>query len=75
MATAPDIQMATKRNDVPAKIDAEVLAVCRIAAAYKGLSLAEYLSESMRVTATRDVEESHAGFAKPKASGKPKGGK
>jgi hypothetical protein len=77
----PEVSMSTvlaerpmaKRNDVPVKIDAEVLAMARIASAYKGVSLAEYLSESLRPIAMRDIDESHARLAKPPA--KPKGGK
>jgi hypothetical protein len=37
-----------KRNDEPAKIDSEVLRVARIVAAYRRISLAEYLSETLR---------------------------
>lgn len=49
----------TKRNDVPVRIDAEVLEDVRIAAAYAGISIAEYLSEKMRPIAAQDVEEGH----------------
>lgn len=58
-------QMTTKRNDAPAKIDVEVLADCRVAAAYKGMSLAEYLSETLRPIAAKDIEEAHSRRAKP----------
>ena len=36
-----------KRNDVPVKVDADVIRTAKIAAAYKGLSLAEYLSDTL----------------------------
>lgn len=62
-----------KRNDSPVKIDTVVLIEARIAAAYKGLSLAEYLSETLRPIVARDIEEQHAQRAK--SAGKPKGTK
>jgi hypothetical protein len=49
-----------KRNDVPVKIDAEVVRVARIAAAYKDMSLAEYISERLRPLVAQDVEDEHA---------------
>jgi predicted DNA binding CopG/RHH family protein len=55
-----------KRNDVPVKVDSEVIRVAKIAAAYKGLSLAEYLSETLRPIVARDVEQEHAKVAAPK---------
>jgi hypothetical protein len=45
-----------KRNDITAKVDAEALRVARIVAAYRGLTLAEYLSDIVLATATRDRE-------------------
>lgn len=56
----------SKRNDVPVKVDSEVIRVAKIAAAYKGLSLAEYLSETLRSIVLRDVEQEHAKVAAPK---------
>jgi hypothetical protein len=50
----------TKRNDVPVKIDAEVVRVAKIAAAYKDMSLAEYISERLRPLVALDVEQEHA---------------
>jgi hypothetical protein len=49
-----------KRNDVPVKMDAEVVRVCKIVAAYRGLTLAEYLSETMREASQRDLAEETA---------------
>ena len=59
--------MATpKRHDVPVKIDAGVMVKVRIAAAYKGQSIAEYLSEIADAAADRDIDERHAAMrAKP----------
>jgi hypothetical protein len=60
MATATMERVMTKRNDVSVKMDAEVADECRIAAAHKGMTLAEYLSESMRVVSARDIDEALA---------------
>jgi hypothetical protein len=49
----------TKRNDVPVKIDAEVVRVAKIAAAYKDMSLAEYISERLRPLVAEDVDREH----------------
>ena len=81
MVAVAEPQMA-KRNDVPVKIDAEVVRVAKIAAAYKDMSLAEYISERLRPLAAEDVEQEHAkrphmpmkGKAK-KAAGAEGGGK
>jgi hypothetical protein len=61
MLTLADRPM-TKRNDVPVKIDAEVIRVAKIAAAYRELSLAEYLSERLRPLVADDVQRSHAEY-------------
>jgi hypothetical protein len=50
----------TKRNDVPVKVDAEVVRVAKIAAAYKDMTLAEYISERLRPLVAEDVEHEHA---------------
>jgi hypothetical protein len=63
----------TKRNDVPVKLDAEVVRVAKIAAAYKDMSLAEYLSERLRPLVSQDVEQEHA--KKPHMMSKGKGRK
>jgi hypothetical protein len=49
----------TKRNDVPVKIDAEVVRVAKIAAAYKDMSLAEYISERLRPLVAEDIDREH----------------
>jgi hypothetical protein len=60
-----------RRNDVSVKMDAKVVEDCRIAAAFKGMSLAEYLSETMRAAAKRDIDE---GYARRAAEAKGEGG-
>lgn len=67
-----------KRNDVTTKIDAAVLEECRIAAAFRSMTLSEYISESMRSAAARDIEEGirrreSAAKPEPKPRPKPKG--
>jgi hypothetical protein len=62
-----------KRNDVSVKMDPKVVEECRIAAAFKGMSLAEYLSESMRITAQRDIDDGYA--SRGGRPGKPHGPK
>jgi hypothetical protein len=53
------------RNDVAVKLDAEVVRVARIVAAYRNIPMAEYLSEILRPIVNRDLEE------EAKRSGKP----
>lgn len=61
------LDQMVKRNDQSVKMDVQVIEDCRIAAAFKGISLAEYLSETMRVVARRDIDE---GYARRAAEGK-----
>jgi hypothetical protein len=60
LKTLADRSMTTKRNDVPVKIDAEVVHVAKIAAAYKDMSLAEYISERLRPLVAEDVDREHS---------------
>ncbi len=46
--------MAKQRNDVSVKIDAKVYRLVKAVASYKGLSVAEYLSEIVKPLASRD---------------------
>jgi hypothetical protein len=48
------------KDDVSVKMDAGVVEDCRIAASFKRMSLAEYLSETMRGIAKRDIDEGYA---------------
>jgi hypothetical protein len=57
--------MATKRNDVVVKIDSAVMAKVRVAAAFKGQSIAEYLSTIVEPIADHDIDEGHARMRKP----------
>ena len=50
-----DTMSKTKRNDVPVKIDAEVVRIARIVAAYDEQTLAEYLSERLRPLVAADL--------------------
>lgn len=46
---------APKRNDLVAKIDADVLKKAKLVAAHRSITLAEYLSEMLRPLVDRDV--------------------
>lgn len=46
-----------KRNDFPQKIDLEVLNNARIVAAYRRMSVAEYISERLRPLVEGDLAE------------------
>ena len=47
MATAMMERTMTKRADVPVKMDAEVVRRAKIVAAFRGQSLAEFLSDTL----------------------------
>lgn len=64
----------TRRNDVPVKIDAEVVRKAKIVAAFKDIALAEYVSELLRPLVEEHLKE-HSRLSlgtEPKASPKPK---
>jgi hypothetical protein len=52
-----------KRSNMPVRIDEETLKWARIAASYKGLSVAEYVSRALLEVARRDIHEEHAKLA------------
>ena len=62
-----------RTNDVPVKMDREVVRKSKIAAAYKGQSLAEYLSETVGAIVDQHIEEAHAKERQTAKGGKPKG--
>ncbi len=70
MSVGEAIGPMTKRNDVSVKMDAAVVDDARIAASFKGMSLAEYLSETLRPIVARDIDE---GYALRKRGAKGKG--
>lgn len=56
---APKAKMGrptSSRNDVTAKIDIEVMKLVKGVAGLKGITVAEYLSDSMRVVAQSDLD-------------------
>jgi predicted HicB family RNase H-like nuclease len=61
LAVQEDRSMAkeSKRNDIPVKVDVGVVADAKIVAAYKGVSLAEYISETLRPIVEREMNEEH----------------
>lgn len=74
MITTEAIPMAkAKRNDVPVKMDTEVVRLARIVAAYRDIPMAEYLSERLRPLVTADLTEHQAAECRSKGgNGKPK---
>lgn len=69
-------KMATKRDDVPVKVDAGVIARAKIAAAARGLSLAEYVSETLRPIVESDIKAfAHSQLEGAPTPRKPKGSK
>lgn len=70
MAASPTGSVMARRKDMAVKIDAEVTRKAKIVAAYKDVSLAEYLSESLRDIVDRDLTE----YAKRALDPHPKGG-
>ena len=46
-----------RRNDAAVKIDAEVVRAAKIVAAHKDLSLAEYLSETLRPIVEAELKD------------------
>lgn len=63
------------RKNTPVRIDDEALRLARIAASYKGMNLAEYVSAALLDAARRDIERGHAELAGEAAKKKgPEGG-
>jgi hypothetical protein len=68
-----------RRNDVAVKIDADVARVAKIVASFKDISLAEYLTETLRPVVERDLREHSRRVVGPEPGAEPgpkgKGGK
>lgn len=75
MAMQGAVRTMAKRTDVSVKMDEKVVEDCRIAASFRGLTLAEYLSEAMRAIAARDIDEGYARRAEARPAPKRPGGK
>lgn len=54
---SPATAEMVKRNDLSVKIDAEIVRKVKIVAAYRDLSIAEYLSETLRPIVERELRE------------------
>jgi hypothetical protein len=61
-----------KRNDVPVKIDAEVVRKGRIVAAFRDITLAEYFSELLGPLVAEHLLEHMRDGAEPTADDSPK---
>ncbi len=62
-----------KRNDVPVKMDAEVVRKAKIVAAYRGQTLAEFVSQTIGSIVDGLIEQEHARMkaqADPEANGR-----
>ena len=60
-----------KRNDVTVKLDADAVRLAKIVAAYREVSVAEYLSDVLLPIVQRDLEQEQAkATAKRKPGGK-----
>ena len=57
--------VAVSKQTESVRIDAKVLADARIAAAYVGKAVGEYISDIVRPAAARDIDEHHERRAKP----------
>lgn len=64
-AVMPSRKNKPKRNDVPAKIDAEVMRTARIVAAYEGVELAELVSQILKPVLMERLA-THQATAQPK---------
>jgi hypothetical protein len=55
--TVADDMARARRNDIPVKLDAEVVRAAKIVAAFRDQSLAEYLSEKLRPLVLKDLAQ------------------
>lgn len=67
-AEAPMPRQKSKRNDVPAKIDAEVMRMARIISAYEDRDIADLVSETLRPIFTKRLAELQADAVKQNKS-------
>lgn len=56
MSTVTAKRPMVKRNDTAAKVDAQIVRDAKIVAAYRDITLAEYLSELLRPLVARDLK-------------------
>jgi hypothetical protein len=59
--------MAKQRNDVSVKIDAEVYRLVKTVAAWRGITVAEYLTDIVKPAVARDWAKIGREAAKPQA--------
>ncbi len=74
MATKVLDHPMAKRNDVTVKVDTEAVRVAKIAASFKNITLAEYISSLIMAHAPHDIDQGHSelsrGVVKPKGRAK-----
>lgn len=77
MAHEAAVSLMARRHDMAVKVDAEIVRKAKIVAAFKDVSLAEYLSEALRPIVDRELREfsqrSLDVKPEPKPAPKPKG--
>lgn len=61
-----------KRNDVTVKVDTEAVRIAKIAASFKNVTLAEYISTLIMTHSPRDIDQGHSELSR--GGGKAKGG-
>lgn len=64
MATQTLEHPMAKRNDVTVKVDTEAVRIAKIAASFKDVSLAEYISTLILTHAPGDIDRGHSELSK-----------
>ena len=59
------VREMVRRNDTAVKIDSGVYADAKVVAAFRGITIAEYLSELLRSSVAKDLEQEMAKRQKP----------
>jgi hypothetical protein len=54
-----------ERRTMPVRIGVDALEAAKIAAAYKGISVVEYITRNILEVANRDIEEGHRARTEP----------
>lgn len=77
MSTLSSVMAESERRTMPVRIELEALEAAKIAAAFKGISVVQYISRVLKEAADRDIEEGYrarAGGSPPPKLPRPKKG-
>lgn len=81
MSTLGSVMTESERRTMPVRIEVEALEAAKIAAAFKGISVVQYISNVLKEAADRDIEEGYRARAAgndpsspPAKPRRPKGG-